>query len=105
MRTGGSTLVPGIARSSGSTSAATATTLPVLYLYAVWAVTVFDLHFFLGNVVAAPLGKLGTAVYVPLLLILAVQGPRTPARHDEIGLLETDLELAICASYLFGLNL
>src|SRR6185503_4761442 len=44
-------------------------------VYVVWAVTLFDLHYFLGNVVAAPLGRLLLLVYIPLLAMVALQGP------------------------------
>jgi O-antigen ligase len=47
----------------------------VLYVYVAWAMTLFDLHFFLGSMIAPPLGQLGSLVFVPLILMMVVQGP------------------------------
>jgi O-antigen ligase len=49
--------------------------LPLLHLYFVWALTLFDFQFFLGNVVASPLIYVLYLGYPPLLLMMAIQGP------------------------------
>ena len=40
-----------------------------------WAVTLFDLHYFLGTMVAAPFGKLATLTFASLLLAIALEAP------------------------------
>ncbi|HEX9729998.1 MAG TPA: O-antigen ligase family protein [Gemmatimonadales bacterium] len=47
----------------------------VMYLYVVWVVVLFDVHFFLGTVVFGPLGRLASLVFVPLLVMIAVNAP------------------------------
>jgi len=60
-------------------------TIPLLVLYAAWAVTLFDLHYFLVAFVSPAFGRLGTALYLPLLLMTVVQGPMliTSARNRQ----------------------
>lgn len=75
MSAGSGGLGPGIVESPSSAGPAPRTTLPLFLLYAVWAVTLFDLQYFFGNVVWSPLGRLGTVVYIPLLIMIAVRAP------------------------------
>jgi len=47
----------------------------VLHLYFVWAMTLFDFHFFLANTISQPLIYIVRLGYPPLLLMMALQGP------------------------------
>lgn len=58
---------PGVLSGRGS--------IPLLHLYFVWALTVLDLQYFLGNLVAPPLLMLVNLGYPPLLLMMALRGP------------------------------
>jgi O-antigen ligase len=48
---------------------------PLMQLYFVWALLLFDLHFFFGNVIAQPLVYMVHLGYPPLLLLIALNGP------------------------------
>jgi len=65
----------GVARSRAALPREPKTSFGLLLVYALWAILLFDLHYFLGNVVAAPLGRVATLVYIPLLGLIFLQGP------------------------------
>jgi len=44
-------------------------------VYFAWAEILTDFHYFLGAMVAQPLGKLATLIFLPLALVTALQGP------------------------------
>lgn len=51
------------------------TTATLAFVYFVWTMMLLDYHFFLGERVFGPLGKMGVFTYIPLIALIAAQAP------------------------------